>query len=355
MDGEEFYTSPDTLLGALQHGLGRGAARAMRDPEAASSAVLACLRRDHRWWWTVDERAVYLARLVRDLKIPIARVLAVLDGVPPEDDENGAGLTLEVLEVLGRTGNREAVEGVRRHIIEGPHWAEALETVASTWDAALWDDLYPHLRGRLATADLGRVLWIGAPWTRWAERDERIAAVIEAAPDGRSRSTPEPTREPDLAQARRWVEAPGHPRYWASAHVLAREGEERDVPALLAAVDRVHTRAEGLDRCYRGLIEGLARIGGGEAARIVPRLRRLWFTPHTYERAAVLRALMLFAPAGEPPRHLLEGLGDCEADVRELAATHVGLTDRTRRHLAYLREDPMETPEVRAAAARRLD
>lgn len=117
----------------------------------------------------------------------------------------------------------------------------------------------------------------------------------------------------------------------------------------------MHTRAEGLDRCYRGLIEGIARIGGDEAAQIVPRLRRLWFTPHTCERAAVLRALMTFASADERLPHLYEGLGDCEADVREVAAAHVELTDRTRRHLAYLRDDPMETPGVRAAAARRLE
>ncbi|OLT25084.1 hypothetical protein BJF79_13040 [Actinomadura sp. CNU-125] len=297
MNDEEFYASSGTLLGALQRGLGRGVTRAMHDPDAARPAVLSCLRRDHRWWWTVDERAVYLARLVRDLEIPVAQVLAVLDATPPEDDENAAGLTLEVLEVLGRAGNREATEAVRRHTPEGPH-------------------------------------------------------PIEAAPGERP---PAPVPDPTLAEARRWTTVPDHPRYWPSAHVLAGDGEERDVPALLEVVNRVPTRTEGLDRCYRGLIEGLARIGGDEAAQVVPRLRSLWFTPHTYERAAVLHALLTFAPADEHPRYLIEGLEDCEADVRELAVAHVELTDRTRRCLAYLRDDPMETPEVRAAAARRLD
>ncbi|MFD0534246.1 hypothetical protein ACFQY7_11210 [Actinomadura luteofluorescens] len=76
--------------------------------------------------------------------------------------------------------------------------------------------------------------------------------------------------------------------------------------------------------------------------------------PHTYERAAVLKALVAFAPAGEPPWQLLEGLWDCEANVRELAAAHVQLTGTTRARLRYLRDDPMETPEVRGAAAQRL-
>ncbi|MEU8796788.1 hypothetical protein [Spirillospora sp. NPDC048819] len=353
-DEEDFYAHPNTLLGALQRGMGRGVIEAMADP-AAVEAVLSCLRRDHRWSWDVDERAVYLARLVCDLEIPIDRLLAVLDQAPPEDDENGAALTLEVLEVLGRVGNRQAVDGVRRHIIQGPHWLQALHMAGSGWDAEFWDDLYPRLRDRIATVDRHLILCRSLPWTRWAEHDERIAAAIEDARKATARLLPEPTADPELAQARRWAAIPDHPQYWLSVWVVARAGDERDVPALLEAVDRVRTRDGGLSRCYRDLIAGLTRIGGDRAAQIVPRLKRLWFSPHTYERAAVLKALMAFASPGEPPWQLSEGLWDCEADVRELAAAHVQLTDPTCARLRFLRDDPMETSEVRAAAAQRLD
>ncbi|GAA2309834.1 hypothetical protein GCM10010402_82170 [Actinomadura luteofluorescens] len=353
-DEEDLYAHPSSLLGALQRGMGRGAIQAMDDPAAAVEAVLSCLRRDHRWAWDVDERAVYLARLVCDLEIPIDCLLAVLDQTPPEDDENGAALTLEVLETLGRAGHRQAIDGVRRHIIQGPHWLQALHVVGPSWDAELWEDLYPHLRDRIATVDRRLILCRSLPWTRWAAQDERVAAAIVDARNASARPLSEPAADPELAQARRWAATPDHPQYWLSVWVLARTGDEHDVPALLEAAGRVRTRDGGLGWCYRDLVAGLTRIGGDRAAQIVPRLKRLWFSPHTYERAAVLKALMVFAPAGEPPWQLLEGLWDCEADVRELAAAHVPFIDTTRARLRYLRDDPMETFEVRAAAAQRL-
>ncbi|MEU4619876.1 hypothetical protein AB0G04_07840 [Actinoplanes sp. NPDC023801] len=48
----------------MQRGLGRGAVgarRGHRDP-ATAATVMACLVRDHRWWW-IDERATYLAAM----------------------------------------------------------------------------------------------------------------------------------------------------------------------------------------------------------------------------------------------------------------------------------------------------
>src|SRR4051812_27042796 len=83
------YESPRTLAGALQRGLGRGAHDAADDP-AAPGLVMDCIRRDHRWDWQVDEREVYLARLVRDLRLPAAPIAAQLFSAPPDDldDDN---------------------------------------------------------------------------------------------------------------------------------------------------------------------------------------------------------------------------------------------------------------------------
>ena len=86
---------------------------------------------------------------------------------------------------------------------------------------------------------------------------------------------------------------------------------------------------------------------------VLPRLRSLWFSPHSYERAAYLSALMTLDPSGAR-RRLVEGLWDCEANVRLLSATHVLLDKHTSERLRYLRDDPIETAEVRTAAAARL-
>ncbi|MFI6265871.1 hypothetical protein [Micromonospora sp. NPDC051006] len=100
-------------------------------------------------------------------------------------------------------------------------------------------------------------------------------------------------------------------------------------------------------------MKGLARIGGPQASAELPRLRRLWFSPHSYERADYLRARLALDPDGASGC-LSEGLGDCESAVRLLAAQHVTLDDRSRDRLRYLRDDPIEAADVRAAAAARL-
>jgi hypothetical protein len=219
------YASPNTVPGALQRGLGRGAHQVLSTPDA-SDLVTACLRRDYRWDWQVDERDVYLARLVRDLRLPIAPIIAQLHDAPPRysDYDNAFTVALGVLEVLGRADVDEAVEGVRCYIGQGDRWLDALETVAGTWPTAWWDDLYPTI------AD---------------------------------------------------------------------------------------------------------RIGG------------------LGERAAYLKALVTLDPAGAQ-RKVIEGLWDCEADVRLVAAQRTPLDDQTRKRLQYLHDDPMETAEVRAAATNRL-
>ncbi|MEU6076017.1 hypothetical protein [Micromonospora sp. NPDC047074] len=83
-DHDWHYADPRTLAGALQHGLGRGAHRALVDP-TAPELIADCLRRDYRWFWHVDEREVYLARLVRDLRLPVSPITARLHAAAPEE------------------------------------------------------------------------------------------------------------------------------------------------------------------------------------------------------------------------------------------------------------------------------
>src|SRR5690349_11820885 len=101
-----FHESARTIAGQLQRGLGRGA-RAVRDP----ALVEACLRRQYAWDWQVDSRDVYLARLVRDLGLPVQPILARLYAEEPEFT-----VSLGVLACLEAAGIEEVVAGVRDYI-----------------------------------------------------------------------------------------------------------------------------------------------------------------------------------------------------------------------------------------------
>ncbi|WP_426511510.1 hypothetical protein ACPPVO_13320 [Dactylosporangium sp. McL0621] len=359
LDDDWHYLPTRTRAGALQRGLGRGAVRARRDP-AAPELVYACIRRDHRWL-PLDDRGVYLARLVRDLELPTGPIVARLFAA---DDETGEFThVLRVAEALGRAGSDGMVESLRRYIQIGPYWREALGTVAAAWPANWWDDLLPVAADRLASAGRPLHLPAAAPWGDWAARDERIHAAVAHGPEpltglGELLSAADETGclvEPSvdsLKTARHAAADPSSARYWSALCVLADRGDESDGPALLAGLDWLDRRDD--DLCgYDRLADGLARVGGDAARQALPRIRSLWFSPHSYERAAYLRARLELEPdacAGA----LTEGLWDCEAGVRLIAVRRVPLDEKLERRLAYLRDDPIETPEVRAAAAERL-
>ncbi|WP_053722079.1 hypothetical protein [Saccharothrix sp. NRRL B-16348] len=138
--------------------------------------------------------------------------------------------------------------------------------------------------------------------------------------------------------------------------MLAAHGDHRDVPLMVSVLERppdegwcgYDVAANGLARLARSTADHHA------AQRAVSALARLWSdTPHSYERAAYLGALVALSTT--PPDHLLaEGLWDCEEHVRAFAAARAPLTRETRARLRYLADDPIETPTVRAAAAARL-
>ncbi|SBT39187.1 hypothetical protein [Micromonospora auratinigra] len=405
------YAPTRTLVGALQRGLGRGAHRALVDP-AAPEAVLACLRRDHRWFWQIDERAGYLARLVRDLRLPVAPMVAGLAAAAPDpaDDDNQFQHTLDVLVELGRIDYDGTVAALRDLVREGDRWHEVLASLARDWPVDQWDDLYDTVADRLGDLDPAQVHWLSPPWPRWADRDRRIADAVAATrlrpgparPFAGSTGTalldllgdatrtadwrpalrelrrrpPEPALldlvDPLLAAdvgyplhaalthlgplavpaARHWATAPRHPLHWTALLLLAEHGEARDAGALLDGLAWLDGRPD--DLCgYDRLLTGLVRLDTPRRAEALPWLRRLWFSPHSYERAAYLRA-RLRVDADDAARCLREGLWDCEADVRLLAARHVALGPEVRDRLRALRDDLLETPEVRAAAAARI-
>lgn len=395
------YASPGTLEGLLQRGRGLGALRALGEPGEAAAAVCEVVRRDWRWDTVVDDRPLYLARLVRESGLALDPVVSLLGG-DGDDCERATGM----LELLALSGSVEARETLRAYVREGEHWTDVLESVADAWPVEWWDDLAGVARDRLG-GDRPR-LWRSEPWTRWRAGAETRAPVrplrphpidvgasggrlLEVLADGGSaRHTriralrclagrpPEPGLVPlvphlaevngelplpglasavlrlgplAVPEARAWA-ADGRPWLsWIGVQVLAEHGTPRDLPVLPAELV-AHEAAR--QWCGPALLAaGIARFGtaGAEAA---PVLRRLWLrTPHSYERPALLKALASVAPVGLDFAYT-ESLWDCESDARLLGIAHAPGLPHVRERLTELRDDPMEEAEVRAAAGKRL-
>ncbi|GAA2832831.1 hypothetical protein RMN57_11605 [Kitasatospora sp. CM 4170] len=391
------YAPAGTLIGLVQRGRGLGARMAAEVPEAAAELVYGCIRWDWRWDGQVDDRHLYLARLVRDLALPVGPVVDVLAG-----GEDACERATRVLELLALGGSAEAREALQAYVRKGEHWRDVLESVADAWPVEWWDDLADVARER-STGDT-EDLW-GEPWDRWGlavprpepERGrpapaegETSARLLELLADPAELGRwPEAVRvlagrepEPELlplvpslspaegeyplpllprAVLKLGVAAVPAAREWAAAgepwlaglghQVLAEYGEAEDIPVLIAELERDWVARAWCGPMYTA--RGLARFGGA-AWGAVSLLRRFWlWTPHSYERAAYLEALGAIEPAGLDQVYV-ECLWGCEEKERLLAAAHAPDRPEVRERLAYLRDDPMEAAEVRAAAGERL-
>ncbi|MEV6977089.1 hypothetical protein [Kitasatospora sp. NPDC093806] len=356
--------------------------------------VYGCVRWDWRWD-SQDERGVYLARLVRDLGLPLGPVVEGLAG-----DEERCERAVRVLALLAVSGFGEAREALRGYVGEGEHWAMAMEEMARRWPVEWWEDLEEVARKRAVGER------VGEPWERWgmvevrpakgarapkplagetnarllelladpAESEERRIAALDELDD----RGPEPGVIPlvpslgtadgeyvlwpligvveklgaaAVPAAREWV---GAEQAWLRGlgyRVLVEHGEVEDVPVLVERLERdwVEKRWCGPVRTARGL----ARFGA-EARGAVSLLRRFWlWTPHSYERVGYLEALREIEPAGLESVYV-ECLWDCEEDARLLGARNVRDGVGVWERLAYLRDDVMEAEVVRAAAGARL-
>lgn len=397
----DHYAPTTTLLGLLQRGRGLGALIAAEDRSTVADLVHACVRRDWRWDRLVDENHVYLARLLRDLALPLGPVAEGLAA----GDEHGAEQATRVLELLALSGSAEARDVLRAYVREGEHWLSVLESVSARWPVEWWEDLGDVARARLGGDD-DPTPWAKA-WEHWGipiptpEREPRrppvlvgltnaeLLEVIADPASSEDRRTdamfvlhhhrdPEPGLVPlvpslgtadgrhslplvtgllkglgahAMPAARDWAASDSRWLAWEGLRVLAVHGEPQDVPVLLAELER-----QWVDGTWCGpmvMAEGLARFGP-EAAGAVSLLRRFWLrTPHAYERPSYLRALAAIDPAGLDEVYV-ESLWDCQAEARLLGVERAPDRPEVRERLARLRDDPMEEPEVREAAGTRL-
>ncbi|MFD6916818.1 hypothetical protein [Streptomyces virginiae] len=391
------YASHDCLEGLLQRGRGLGAIRARQDPHEAAAYVYDGIRRDWKWDYQTDTRYLYQARLIKDLGLSPTPVVEQLAG-----DEEEWSRAADVLELLALAGSHEAMEGLRAYVRQGPHWARVLESVADCWPAAWWEDLGDVARARIAGEE--EVLWSSEPWSRFGIdvpghrtpprpsldglSDEELLVLLAA--DGtepqtkvdalRALTDREPAEEliplvpslgtandtrplPFLLRAVRRLGSRAVPaaRVWTSderewlarmgTDILAEHPGPEALPGLLAELtDQWEARAWcGPDTTAKQL----ARFGP-DAADAAPVLRAYWLhTPHSYERADYLRALTAIDPTGLDDAYI-ESLWDCEERARLLGIAMAPQRPQTTERIAVLRDDPMETTEVRAAAAARL-
>ncbi|MGW2843256.1 hypothetical protein ACWCWD_36380 [Streptomyces sp. NPDC001493] len=400
------YAHPHTLEGLLQRGRGLGAVRALRAPQEAAAFVYDGIRREWRWDGQVDDRSLYLARLVRDLALPLAPVIGQL----AEDGDEDAHLrACEVLELLALGGSEEARAALRGYVARGAHWDSVMESMASHWPAEWWQDLGDTARAR--AGELAEPPWQAEPWTRWGiavrrhdpaaagpslaglgtdalfallsdtstagvgkvdalralRSREPVEALLPLLPlvpslgtsDGRS-----PLPLVGLVVDRLGELAVPAAREWAAdgcawlarlgADVLADHPSPEALPGLVEELAAQWSARVwcGPDRTARRL----ARFGP-EAAGAAPDLLRFWLcTPHSYERTAYLDALAAVGRTRPDRVHplLTESLWDCEETARLLGIASAPATREALDRIAELRDDPMETAEVRAAARARL-
>ncbi|MFF3212807.1 hypothetical protein ACFYYB_19315 [Streptomyces sp. NPDC002886] len=390
------HAAPDCLEGLLQRGRGLGAVRAAQHPAAAAPFVYDGIRRDWKWDQS-DSRALYQARLIRDLDLSPTPVVDQLAG-----NEEECSRASSVLELLALAGSEEAREGLRAYVREGEHWVRVLESVSTDWPAEWWDDLGDVARGRIAGEEYPPSA--AEVWTRFgievqaspfaprpsleALSDAQLLALLAAdGTDGytkidalRALNVREPIEAliplvPSLGTAdgrralprlRRAVDRLGPravpaAREWASderewlasmgADVLADHPGPEALPGLLAELSEQWRNGEW---CGPDVTANRLAHFGAAASEAAPVLRRLWqHTPHSYERADYLRALAAIDPSGPDTPHT-ESLWDCEERTRLLGIAHAPAHPETRGRIATLRDDPMETAEVRAAARTRL-
>ncbi|MFD5436084.1 hypothetical protein ACFWJ4_28555 [Kitasatospora sp. NPDC127067] len=348
----DHYAPPTTLLGLLQRGRGQGARIAAEDRMSVAELVHGCIRWDWRWDSQVDDRHLYLARLIRDLELPLGPVVEMATA-QDEDIRDRATGVLELLVLAGSADARAALPDFVPEEDESPVCRPVRrpdpypERDSASLLALLRDPAAPEGARTSALVALSPrppepaliplVPGLGAsdgtrPLPLLGKAVERLAE--QAVPAAREWA----------ASAQAWLSGLGH-------EVLAAHGDESDIPALVAELER-----RWVDRSWCGpddLARGLARFGP-KAAGAVSLLRRFWLcTPHSYERADYLEALAAMGAAGMAEAYT-ESLWDCEARARLLAVDRAPDRPGVRERLACLRDDLMEESEVREAAGARL-
>lgn len=168
-------SSPDTVLGQLQRGQGRGylAARESNDVDA----LLHCIHHDPRWDRQLERRDMYYARLAMELDVDIGAIAARFD-VPFGDHDDELNLTAKVLVELGERGVAGAFDALRA-ALRSPNWraaAQALSFAQLDSDKPLVNKA--DLSALMEHDDLRQLVWRESTWQMWAELEPRLKPML---------------------------------------------------------------------------------------------------------------------------------------------------------------------------------
>ncbi|MFK7999697.1 MAG: HEAT repeat domain-containing protein [Polyangiales bacterium] len=168
-------SSPNTVLGQLQRGQGRGylAARESNDVDA----LLHCIHRDPRWDRQLERRDIYYARLAMELEVDIRAIAARFD-VSFGDHDDELNLTAGVLVELGKRGVTGAFDALRA-ALRSPNWraaARALSFAQMDSDKPLVNKA--DLSALMVHDDLRQLVWRDSTWQMWAELEPRLKPLL---------------------------------------------------------------------------------------------------------------------------------------------------------------------------------
>ncbi len=172
---DDHWADPYTLLGQLQRGRGIGVREALLT-DGADALVVRCIERDSRWDRQLEERGVYMARLVTALAIPIDAI-----GVNVTKPGFPCHMWFDTLVELAGGGSEAAARVLLRYVRDAAPEDDVAHLLARLWadgGAACRDGLETVALSRLDDDALRRVVRNDEPWT--ARRGiPRVAAAFE--------------------------------------------------------------------------------------------------------------------------------------------------------------------------------
>ena len=327
---------PDTLLGQLQRGRGRGYLRALEaDHRDMHAALFTCLTQDPRHDRDFESRAGYYVGLVARTSMDLGAIesyLAELDIAAGKRGE--ANLALDALGVLAGAAHELACVLLREEVEHGGAWEHALRALA--WeDVRLVNGLDEALRRRFPGDSIYGAMsdfepgFDGEPWTTWRETSQWVAGLCRNQPVGAVVQGMGP-RPSDRMSAIELLECAERGWRGEAGTLLGRRENASDV-SLLVAVARdgrggpafAALRALRIRRNPAALEVAISRVLADNGSESMAALTR--YIVSFSERSMLARARDWFTSAHQQTRMLGERILARHAEPRDVPMLRTAL------------------------------
>ena len=232
--GDDALDPPETLLGQLQRGLGRGYLASTRGG-VGKDELLHCIVHDPRWDRQVEERATYYAKLAIELRVDVEPIASAVRAGDPRDWEGG--LAADVLMGMAVRGREDALEALREEL-RHDGWLlalAALDDAEQEYGRKLLEPDDLHLVAGRPAEELKPLFFNHAhlPWRQWAATVPSLEALLEeegaAEPPSLRPDAPKPDTSMSTAELLRIAE----PRNGVKvARVLAQRRDADSIAAM---------------------------------------------------------------------------------------------------------------------------